>query len=70
MQQVLHVIVARRFGQGNFLECGNTLNNSLILSLLIGGVVAAIGASLAGPIAHFFASDDIVGDYASSISFL
>ena len=64
-----HVIVARRFGQGNFLECGNTLNNSLIISLLVGGIVAAIGASLAGPIAHFFASDDTVGDYASQYLF-
>ena len=64
-----HVIVARRFGQGNFLECGNTLNNSLIISLLVGGIVAAIGASLAGPISHFFASDDTVGDYASQYLF-
>lgn len=64
-----HVIVARRFGQGNFLECGNTLNNSLIVSVILGGIVAAIGASLAGPIAHFFASDDKVGDYASQYLF-
>ena len=64
-----HVIVARRFGQGNFIECGNTLNNSLIISVLIGGIVAAIGASLAGPIAHFFASDDTVGNYASQYLF-
>jgi multidrug resistance protein, MATE family len=64
-----HVIVARRFGQGNFLECGNTLNNSLIISLLIGGIVAAIGAFLSGPIAHFFASDYTVGNYASQYLF-
>ena len=60
-----HVIVARRFGQGNFIECGNTLNNSLIVSLLIGTVVALIGVLLSGPVAHFFASDDTVGYYAS-----
>ena len=65
-----HVIVARRFGQGNYLECGNTLNNSLIVSVLVGGIVAAVGASLSGPIAHFFASDQTVGDYASEYLFL
>src|SRR3989339_905350 len=64
-----HVIVARRFGQGNYLECGNALNNSLIVSVLIGGVVAVIGALIAGPIAHFFASDDTVGNYASQYLF-
>ncbi len=64
-----HVIVARRFGQKNYLECGNTLNNSLIVSLLIGAAVTAIGASLSGPIAHFFASDQTVGDHASQYLF-
>lgn len=64
-----HVIVARRFGQNNFLECGNTLNNSLILSLFIGVLVALIGAFFARPIADFFASDDRVGYYASQYIF-
>lgn len=64
-----HVIVARRFGQNNFLECGNTLNNSLIASVIVGFVVAGIGAALASPIAHFFASDETVGNYASEYLF-
>lgn len=64
-----HVIVARRFGQNNFLECGNTLNNSLIASVIVGVVVAGIGATLASPIAHFFASDETVGNYASEYLF-
>ncbi len=64
-----HVIVARRFGQGNFIECGNTLNNSLILSLMIGSLVALAGVLLSSPIAHFFASDKTVGDYASQYLF-
>lgn len=64
-----HVIVARRFGQGNFIECGNTLNNSLILSLMVGSLVALTGVLLSGPIAHFFASDKTVGDYASQYLF-
>lgn len=64
-----HVIVARRFGQNNFLECGNTLNNSLIASVIVGVVVAGIGAAMASPIAHFFASDETVGNYASEYLF-
>ncbi len=64
-----HVIVARRFGQENFIECGNTLNNSLIISLLIGVVVALIGVFLTRPIADFFASDETVGYYASQYLF-
>ena len=64
-----HVIVARRFGQGNFLECGNTLNNSLIISLSIGTVVALIGVFFASDIANFFASDDKVAMYASEYLF-
>jgi multidrug resistance protein, MATE family len=64
-----HVIVARRFGQGNFLECGNTLNNSLIVSVIVGTIVAGIGAAMASPIAHFFASDNTVGNYASEYLF-
>lgn len=64
-----HVIVARRFGQKNFIECGNTLNNSLIISLLIGLVVALIGVFFTRPIADFFASDETVGYYASQYLF-
>jgi len=64
-----HVIVARRFGQGNFIECGNTLNNSLIISLIIGIIVALVGTFFAGPIADFFASDATVSYYASQYIF-
>ncbi|MFZ1518298.1 MAG: MATE family efflux transporter [Ignavibacteriaceae bacterium] len=64
-----HVIVARRFGQGNFLECGNTLNNSLIASVIVGTIVAGIGSAMASPIAHFFATDELVGNYASEYLF-
>lgn len=64
-----HVIVARRYGQGNYIECGNTLNNSLIISLLIGSFVALIGVLLSGPVAHFFASDVTVGNYAAQYLF-
>lgn len=64
-----HVIVARRFGQKDFIECGNTLNNSLLISLSIGIIVAAIGAFFAKPISDLFASDDQVAHYASEYIF-
>ena len=39
----IHVVVARRFGEGNFIRCGEALNNSLIISVFIGIVVTVIG---------------------------
>lgn len=65
----IHVIVARKFGEKEYLSCGNTLNNSLMIALLIGIIVAVIGVFFADPIAHLFAADDIVGDYASEYIF-
>lgn len=65
----IHVIVARKFGEGNFLACGNTLNNSLLVALLLGIVVASVGVFFAHPIASFFASDDTVANYASEYIF-
>lgn len=64
-----HVIVARRFGQANYLECGNTLNNSLMISLFIGTIVALVGVFFAADIANFFASDNKVAMYASEYLF-
>jgi putative MATE family efflux protein len=64
-----HVIVARRYGQNNFLECGNALNNSLVVSFFIGIVVTLVGTFFAWNIANFFASDDVVAYYASEFIF-
>lgn len=64
-----HVIVARRFGQQDYIECGNTLNNSLLISITIGIIVASIGVFFATPIANLFASDDQVAFYASEYIF-
>ena len=61
----IHVIVARTFGEGDYISCGITLNNSLLIALMIGGVVAMIGIFFAYPIAHLFAADETVGNYAS-----
>jgi MATE family multidrug resistance protein len=61
----IHVVVARKYGEGDFIACGITLNNALLIALLIGGFVAMIGVFFAYPIAHLFAADETVGNYAS-----
>ena len=61
----IHVVVARKYGEGDYISCGITLNNSLLLAILIGGVVASAGVFFSSPIAHVFATDDTVGNYAS-----
>ncbi len=65
----IHVIVARKFGEGDYVSCGITLNNSVVLALLIGLVVATLGIVFAGPIAHLFATDHVVGEYAKDYIF-
>lgn len=65
----IHVIVARKFGRADYIGCGITLNNSLLIALVIGIIVAAVGVFFANPIAHLFAADPIVGDYASDYIF-
>jgi putative MATE family efflux protein len=64
-----HVIVARKFGEENYIECGVTLNNSLIAGFTIGIIVAAIGTFFAFNISHFFAADPVVGQYAGEYIF-
>ena len=61
----IHVVVARKFGEGDYISCGITLNNSLIIALLVGGIVAMIGVFFSDPIAHLFATDETVGNLAS-----
>jgi putative MATE family efflux protein len=65
----IHVIVARKYGEGDYISCGITLNNALFIALIIGIVVAAIGVFFANPIAHLFAADVTVGNYASDYIF-
>ncbi len=61
----IHVVVARKYGEGDFIACGITLNNSLLVAVLVGAVVAMIGVFFSYPIAHLFATDEIVGNLAS-----
>jgi len=64
-----HVIVARRYGQKNYIECGNALNNSMLVSFIIGIAVTLTGTFFARDIANFFATDDTVAYYASQFIF-
>jgi putative MATE family efflux protein len=61
----IHVVVARKFGEGDYISCGITLNNSLGIAILIGGIMAMIGVFFSDPIAHLFATDETVGNLAS-----
>ncbi len=65
----IHVIVARKFGEGDFISCGITLNNSLLVAIVIGTAVASAGVFFADPIAHLFAADEIVGNFAGEYIF-
>jgi len=61
----IHVVVARKYGEGDYVSCGVTLNNSLLLAVGIGAVVAMVGVFFSYPIAHLFATDEMVGNLAS-----
>ena len=61
----IHVVVARKFGEGDNISCGITLNNSVLLSVFVGVIVAFLGMHFSYPIAHLFATDETVGNYAS-----
>lgn len=55
-----HVIVARRFGEGNYAAAGDGLNSSLFLSLILGVVFGIPGYLFSYNIMDFFASDAAV----------
>lgn len=61
----IHVVVARKYGEGDYISCGITLNNSIMMAVLIGSLVAMVGVFFSYPIAHLFATDETVGNYAS-----
>lgn len=64
-----HVIVARKFGAGEYRDCGSVLNSSLILSFCIGVIVALMAVFAADEIADFFATDPLVATYAGDYIF-
>ena len=64
-----HVLIARRFGAKDYDGCGDVLNTSLIVSLIVGVVIASLVVAFAFRIADFFAVDDKVGFYAGQYLF-
>lgn len=64
-----HVLIARRFGAKDFEGCGDVLNTSLIISFITGIVFGALIVGFSSPVAHFFAADDLVGEYAGEYLF-
>ncbi len=64
-----HVIVARKFGEKDYIACGSALNNSLIIGFGIGIIVLLFGLLAAKPAANFFAADPLVGYYAGQYIF-
>jgi len=64
-----HVLVARKFGEGNYQACAIALNNSIIIAITVGTLVALIAVLAAHPAADFFAADKTVGKYAGDFIF-
>lgn len=55
-----HILVARRYGENDHAGAGDVLNNALLLSLVIGVIIGAIGWFFSYEILDFFASDEAV----------
>lgn len=55
-----HVIVARKQGEGDKIGVGDALNNSLIISIILGLIFALVGYSFSKEIMDFFSKDDLV----------
>ncbi len=55
-----HVLTARRHGEGNFAGVGQVLNNSLIISFVLGTIFGILGYFLSTPLMDFFAKDSTV----------
>ncbi len=56
-----HVLVARRHGESKPIEAGEVLNNSLLVSLIVGVIVGAIGYLFSYDVIGFVAKDSAVG---------
>ncbi len=59
-----HVLIARRYGEKDFIGCGKVLNTSLILSFILGIIVSSLVVYFSFHIADFFSVDEKVGFYA------
>lgn len=63
------VLISRKEGSNEFSECGNILNSSLLMGLVIGLTVSTIIVLFSSDIANLFATDQIVAGYAGSYLF-
>jgi len=55
-----HILVARRFGQGRHTAAGMVLNNSLVLSFILGIIFGMLGYFFAYDVINLFSSDENV----------
>ncbi len=60
-----HILVARRFGERDYNAAGVVLNNSLILSLILGSLIATLGYFFSYEFISIFSSDHLVAQEAS-----
>jgi MATE family multidrug resistance protein len=56
-----HILVARRHGQSKHTEAGIVLNNSLLVSFVLGVVFGLLGFFFSHDVIGFFSSDEAVG---------
>jgi len=59
-----HILVARRYGQGKHTAVGIVLNNSLVLSFILGILFGILGYFFAFDVIGLFSSDDKVAEAA------
>jgi multidrug resistance protein, MATE family len=55
-----HVLVSRRYGEGNPVGVGEVMNNSLVICFIVGVVFGALGYIFSYDIIDFFSKDDAV----------
>ena len=55
-----HILVARRYGEGNYNAAGAVLNNSLLISFLLGILFGGLGFRYSYEFIRFFSSDEEV----------
>ncbi|MFB5651043.1 MATE family efflux transporter [Leptospira wolffii] len=60
----IQIIVARRFGEGNFKEIGNVGVATVYISLSFGVFLSLIGAAVSGPVMNSIGPDPIVNTLA------
>ncbi len=60
-----HILVARRYGEGRYRAAGIVLNNSLLLSFILGTIFGLLGYFFSYPFIRLFSSDDAVARAAA-----